>query len=84
MRPDVRTQREKDIRDAGFKIIKTEDTSINTLHSLKLDEKRKMKFIDQNVNFLLRPIAKKFGGCKGSHISVEFETKIIVYMSYII
>lgn len=41
MRPDVRIQREKDIREAGLDIVKMEDTSINTLHSLKLDEKRK-------------------------------------------
>lgn len=62
----------------------TEDVSINTLHALKLDEKRKKKFIDENVNFLLRPIANKFGGCKGSHINIEFETKVIVYMAYIL
>jgi len=72
MRPAIIPEREADLIKAGFKILKKEDITINVLQSLKLDDKRKISFIEKNVFFALRPLAKKFGGLLGSNIHKEF------------
>lgn len=59
-------QFEADLTSFSLKIHKKEDISINVLHALKLDEKRRSNLIEKNVNFALKPFFRKFSGLQGT------------------
>lgn len=77
-------QLEEDLESGSLKIIKKEDITINVLHALKLDEKRRKNLIEGNVNKLLRPFFRKFSGLKGTRINQEFASRQTVYMAYVL
>lgn len=44
-----------------WKILKEEDITLNVIQSLKQDEARKVKMIENNVYSILKPFFRKFG-----------------------
>lgn len=75
---------EKDLQSFNMKISKKEDISINVLHSLKIDEKRRSSIIENNVNFLIKPLARKFTGLQGTRINNGMMNKETLYLAYIL
>lgn len=48
--------------------MKEEDITLNVIQSLKQDEARKTKMIENNVYSVLKPFFRKFGAVSGSRI----------------
>jgi len=65
-------------------MVKKQDITKNVLYSLRLDEERKLNLINNNVNFFLRGLFKKFSGVKGSRIHKEFEDGSLLYLAYLL
>jgi len=68
----------------NLKMIKKEDITLNVLHALKLDEKRKLDLINTSVHSWLRPLFKKFSGVNGSRINEAMENKETLYKAFVL
>lgn len=65
-----------------MKIVAKEDITLNVLHALKLDEKRKIHLLNNYVIKPLRPFFIKFAGMEGSSIKDSFAKKTTLYYAY--
>jgi len=74
----------EELESYQMKIIKEEDITINVLHALDLDEKRRIELINTNVHSILRPLFKKFSGLNGSRINQDFRNKEVLYKVFIL
>jgi len=77
-------QLEEDLSSSPLKIIKKEDITLNVLHALKLDEKRRLDLINTSVHSWLRPLFKKCSGLNGTRINEAMERKETLYKAYIL
>jgi len=77
-------QWESDLQSSNLKMTKSEDITINVLHALKLDEKRRMDLINTSVHSWLRPLFKKFSGLNGSRINESMEKRETLYKAYVL
>lgn len=68
----------------NMKIEKNEDITINVLHALKLDEKRRASMINKSVHGILRPLFKKFSGLQGSRINEEMAKRETLYKAFVL
>jgi len=85
LRPDMEVLLlEKQLFSSGLTLIKKKDISSNVLRALTVDHERKMEWIQQCTPQSLWSILLDYSGTKGSKIYNLFETRQIVYLSYLL
>lgn len=75
---------EEQLKSFSLKIVKRENISDNVMHSLKLDEERKWKLIENRLGPILRFFFKQIGGVKGSHIYEGLSKGTMISMAYVL
>ena len=75
---------QKQLHQAGFSFVKSENITANVYASMELEHQRKVKIINQQVPQIFRGLAGYFAAAKGTPMYEGLRTRELEYLHYVL